>query len=88
MTRRILFALEIRKEAKLHFQRQIKTAHTSYGVPHEPIMIFDETPLSYISVGRQICHNLSANSAACHLSPLAWIPEGSLLRDSTDFDHQ
>lgn len=51
-TSKMPIAHGIIREAKLHFQRQIKTAHTNHSVPDELILNFDQTPLSYISVGK------------------------------------
>ena len=44
------------KEAKLHFQRQIKQMQEWHQIPDDLVINFDQTPLSYVCIPNHTLH--------------------------------
>ena len=55
-TEKILVAPRLLKEAKLSFQRKIKTLKAIHSVPEDLILNFDQTPLSYVCSASHTLH--------------------------------
>ena len=55
-TEKISVAPGILKEAKLHFQRQIKQMQEWHQIPDDPIINFDQTPLLYARSPNRTLH--------------------------------
>ena len=61
-TEKILVADGLLKEAKLSFQRKIKTLQAMHSVPEDLILNFDQTPLSYVCSASHTLHEKGAKS--------------------------
>ena len=61
-TAKIPVAPGILKEAKLGFQREIKTLQTEFNVPKDLILNFDQTPLTYVCSSSHTLHQKGSTS--------------------------
>ena len=65
MDTRVKLAPGLLKEAKLSFQRKIKTLKTIHSVPEDLILNFDQTPLSYVCSASHALHKKGKECATC-----------------------
>ena len=61
-TEKIPVAPGLLKEAKLSFQRKIKTLQAIHSVPEDLILNFDQTPLSYVCSASHTLHKKGEKS--------------------------
>ena len=61
-TAKIRVAPGILKEAKLGFQKEIKTLQTEFNVPDDLILNFDQTPLTYVCSSSHTLHQKGSTS--------------------------
>ena len=65
-TSKIPVAPGLLQEAKLRFQRKIKTLQATHSVPEDLILNFYQTPLSYICSATHTLHDKGARSVPLH----------------------